>query len=780
MQNFKTNFLDTREPPYKNTISREATWSQRRLDHDRDRSSVSLPLSSILGFKPATLVILAVLGFFLAIVFSWQLGNSHVTELFAQLHLWQENPPTWLETPQVSNKYYLLLPTIVLFLLAQIIIKVSPQPRTWSRTVVVSVLLVLAIRYVLWRVMTTLNLADPLNGTFSLVLFFIEMLTMFSVCLKLSLNLKVKPRNRKADRMSVAVIQGKYTPSVDILIPTYNEPDFILRRTILGCQALDYANKKIYLLDDKRRPEMRLLAQELGCEYVTRPNNLHAKAGNLNHALPLTSGELIVVFDADFVPSKNFLTRTVGFFQDDQIALVQTSKNYYNPDPVARNLGLENLLTHEEELVYRHGQLLHDGIDSVGCHGCSFVVRRSSLEEVGGFVIDSLTEDYFTGICLSARNYRVIYLGEILSAGLSAENIADHIAQRIRWTRGTLQGFFIRANPLTIRGLNWLQRLSHFESIFYYFTSIFRIVFLLMPLIYLFFDVVPYKTTTQEMLYFFIPYYFLQLSTFAWLNYRSRSALLSDVYVVSQCFPLALTAIQTMVSPFAQGFKVTPKGTSSDRYIYNWILAAPLIVVFVITLISFGHNVSSTLTNIAESATPMAPELLGGRLLGWIWGAFNLLVISVALLIMLDVPKPDIYEWLSLRRGVKIASKNGTVWGLTTEISEGGAVIELREWRDLDRAVTLEILEEGLILQGKITHSDRSGKFPRVKVMFERLSLPQHRQLVEMLFCRPGQWKRRETPGELRSLWLLLKVLLRPLLSFGNKKTNRITSLVKS
>ena len=643
MQNIETKFLDNREPPDKNTIRRRAEWIQGRFGNYRHKSSISWFLSSILGLQPATLVLLAVLGFFLAIVFSWQLGNSHVTELFAHLHLWQENPPTWLETPQLSNKYYLLLPTIVLFLLAQIIIKVSPQPRTWSRMVVVSILLALAVRYVLWRSLTTLNLADPLNGTFSLVLFFIEMLTIFSVCLQLCLNLKAKPRHREADRISVAVIEGKYTPSVDILIPTYNEPDFILRRTILGCQALDYANKKIYLLDDKRRTEMRLLAQELGCEYITRPDNRHAKAGNLNHALPLTSGELIVVFDADFVPTKNFLTRTVGFFQDEQIALVQTHKIYYNPDPIARNLGLENELTEEEEINFRYYQLLRDSIESGTCCGCSFVTRRSALEEVGGFVTDSLSEDYFTGVRLSAQDYRVIYLSESLSAGLSAEKIADFIAQRMRWTRGTLQAFFIQANPLTIPGLSPLQRLAHFEGILMWYSSVFRVVFLLMPLVYLFLDVVPYKTTTQESLYFFIPYYFLLLSTIAWLNYRSRSALLSDIYNVAQCFPLALTAIQTMFSPFSQGFKVTPKGTSSDRYSYNWTLAAPLIVVFVLTILSFGHNMSSTLGNIAESGTPMDAELLGGIFLGWIWGAYNLLVIIVALLIMLDVPKPEIY-----------------------------------------------------------------------------------------------------------------------------------------
>jgi cellulose synthase (UDP-forming) len=380
------------------------------------------PRASIFQLQTATLVMLGIIGFFGAIATSWFLGEDNISGFFAQLHLWQENPPAWIEIPQVSQPYYLLVPTAVLFLLAQAIMKLSPQPRTWARTVVVLILLALTVRYVLWRSLTTLNVANPLDGVFSLGLFLIEILTLFFISIQLYLNLKVKHRHKEADRMSVAVIEGKYTPSVDIFIPTYNEPEFILKRTIVGCQALDYANKRIYLLDDKRRNEMRSLAQELGCEYITRPDNRHAKAGNLNHALPLTSGELIVVFDSDFIPTQNFLTRTVGFFQNSQIALVQTHKSFYNRDPVARNLGLENVLTEEEEMTYRYQQLLRDAIETVVCCGTSFVVRRSALEEIGGFVTDSLCEDYFTGINLSSRGYRVIYLGESLSAGLSAEN----------------------------------------------------------------------------------------------------------------------------------------------------------------------------------------------------------------------------------------------------------------------------------------------------------------------------------------------------------------------
>ncbi|MBE9167840.1 glycosyltransferase [Pleurocapsales cyanobacterium LEGE 06147] len=737
--------------------------------------SILLPRASLFQLQTATLVMLGILGFFGAIATSWLLGESTISAFFAQLHFWQENPPIWIQVPQVSHPYYLLVPTAVLFLLAQGIMKLSPQPQTWARTVVVTILLALTVRYVLWRSLTTLNLANPLDGVFSLGLFLIEILIILFSSIQLYLNLKVKHRYQEADRMSIAVIQGEYTPSVDIFIPTYNEPEFILRRTILGCQGLEYANKKIYLLDDKRRDRMRSLAYELGCEYITRPDNRHAKAGNLNHALPLTSGELVVVFDSDFIPTKNFLTRTVGFFQNPQIALVQTHKSFYNRDPIARNLGLEKVLTEEEEITYRYQQLLRDAIATVVCCGTSFVVRRSALEEVGGFVTDSLCEDYFTGINLSSKGYRVIYLGESLSAGLSAENIADFMAQRMRWTRGTLQGFFIKANPLTIPGLQWVQRLGHFDSFFFYFTPIFRVIFLLMPIVYSLLRVVPYQLNIEELLYFFVPFYVLQLSTFSWLNSRSRSALLSDIYTVAQCFPLALTAIQTMFSPFSKGFRVTPKGTSSDRFTYNWTLALPLIVVLLLTIVSFGYYLFSTLGNMAGSAASIDGKLIGGIIVTGMWSVYNLLIIGIALLIMLDVPKPDIYDWLPLRRGVKLTSANGTVWGMTTELSEGGAEIELRRWIHLDRFVTLEIPEEGLTLPGKITHSERSGKFPRVRVMFEPLSLSQHRRLVEILFCRPGQWTQRETPGELRSLWILLTVLLKPLNFIGKKKILAVT-----
>lgn len=728
----------------------------------------------------ATLVLGGIILIAAIIVLLWAVGNGQINEIFAYLDSLQNRPPFWVEAPMTMSQF-LLAPAIICFVTALIITKVSPKPCNWTRVVVILILLGLTVRYVLWRSLSTLNLSTPLNGTISIALFSLEMLTMFSMSLQLFLMLKVTNRKREADRLSAQVIEQSFNPTVDIFIPTYDEPAFILKRTIIGCQAIDYEPKKVYLLDDTRRPEIKQLAQELGCEYLTRPDNLHAKAGNINHALPLTNGEFIVIFDADFVPTRNFLQRTLGFFQDDNVALVQTPQTFYNSDPIARNLGLEQILTPEEEVFYRQLQPIKDAAGSVVCSGTSFVVRRQALTEIGGFVTDSLSEDYFTGIRLSAKGYRLVYLDEKLSAGLAAENIAAHATQRLRWARGTLQAFFIKSNPLTIPGLSLIQRLAHLEGLLHWFTSIASVFFLLMPLAYAFLNVIPIRATTDEFLYFFLPYYVTQLTVFSWLNFQSRSAILSGVYGLVLAFPLAITVIKVMFNPFSKGFKVTPKGTKSDRFSFNWKLAFPLLILFIFTAISLWSNLCAcAIAAIQES--PQMTEQLKGLNLGWIWSSYNLITLGAALLILLDAPKPDLHEWFQLRRIVKIQLQptedrvkfipSLLCWGVTNCISEMGVYISLTQ-SGMPRLhpgetipVELEIVEENLSLSGQIVSSKFGNNFPVIKVEFEQLTLSQQRKLTTLLFCRPGQWQRRKTPGELQSLWLLIKILLRPKILF--------------
>ncbi|AFZ51661.1 glycosyltransferase [Dactylococcopsis salina] len=718
----------------------------------------------LLRLRLATLILIGIITIGAGISIAWFAGEGTITELFEQLNQFQANPPQLLEAPMNTSNKYLLIPTFILLAFAFIVTKIIPTPRGWARFVIIIILLSLTIRYLFWRV-TTINLDDPLNGTISLTLFALEMLVVVSSAIQLFLMLKIKNRSPQADQLQEAVRKKEFRPTVDILIPSYDEPEFILRRTIMGCQAINYEPKTVYLLDDTRRPHIKKLTEELGCEYLTRPTNEHAKAGNLNNALPKTNGELIVVFDADFVPTSNFLERTVGFFQDEKMALVQTPQSFYNADPIAHNLGLEDILTPEEEVFYRQIQPIKDGAGSVVCSGTAFIVRRKALEEAGGFVTESLSEDYFTGIRLSAQGYHLAYLDEKLSAGLAAENIGAHITQRIRWARGTLQAFFIEANPLIIKGLSIKQRLAHLEGLLHWFTSFSRIFFLLMPLAYSFLQVLPLKTTIEEVIYFFLPFYLVQLTVFSWLNCRSRSGILSDVYSLVSAFPLAITVIQVMIRPFSSGFKVTPKGVKGEQKIrFNWILALPLVILFILSAISLWRCLGMAFLHTNHDWR-----------LGWVWSGYNLLMLGIALLILLDIPSQDVYQWFNLRRIVAVKLGRETIWGVTTKLSEVGLEMTLTHQLELppnleSYEVELELVEEKIKLQGVITVLEKSDDFPRLKIQLENLTTEQHRQLVELLFCRPGQWLSRSSPGEIQSLFLLFRILIRPHFLFRNRQ----------
>jgi cellulose synthase (UDP-forming) len=151
------------------------------------------------------------------------------------------------------------------------------------------------------------------------------------------------------------------------------------------------------------------------------------------------------------------------------------------------------------------------------------------------------------------------------------------------------------------------------------------------------------------------------------------------------------------------------------------------------------------------------------------WSAYNLAMIAIALLILLDVPRPDPNAWFDLRRVICLTpdAPSQPWWGITTLISEGGADVALTQLPHptvlaVGTPLHLTIAEENLTLTGQVVRLGRQGEFPTVRVQFDPPPLAQQRRLVEMLFCRPGQWKHWDSPGELQSLGLLLKILLRP------------------
>ncbi|WP_338440820.1 glycosyltransferase family 2 protein [Synechococcus elongatus IITB4] len=677
--------------------------------------------------------------------------------------------------PEGTTLENLLYPAFVWLGITFLLKELSPKPTFWPRLITSVGIAILGIRYELWRFFGSLNLDDPLNGTLSVLLFFAELLTVINTIAFFLHTIFSLDRSQEADILSQAVISQAYQPSVDVILPTYNEGVDILRRSVIACQAMDYANKKVFLLDDTRRPEVRALAVELGCGYFDRPDNKHAKAGNINHALPSLSGELLVVFDADFVPSKNFLIRTVGFFQDPKTGLLQTPQHFFNEDPISVNLGLEGVLNNEQTLFFRFIQPSRDYFNSVVCCGTCFVIRRSALDEIGGIPTESITEDYFTSIKLQTHGYRVKYLNEALAAGLAPETISAYINQRLRWGQGTLQSLFTDSNFLKVPGLKWQERLSQSLSIIYWFLSIPRMIFLIIPLAFLLFGLAPLRATVNEILYFFLPYYVANIMAFSWLTEGRRSAFWSDVYETIICVPMSITILRTLISPTGKPFKVTPKGdTNSDGITINWALITPLLTVMLLSVVGI------LLRSSRLQETNVNPDSLAINL---VWAVYNLSLLLICILVAIDVPQRRHTRFLraepcELCLGAVVFS------GVTEDLSEEGGRILLTRFEGLvnEESEAPQTTLEGLFrlrspspladmpIHAEVRWHDRRALAAlryeaavtevEVRLYFSNLTLPEQRRLIPYLYCQLGQWQDLQVP-EFKTAWAMLSSVFR-------------------
>lgn len=635
----------------------------------------------------------------------------------------------------------ILFPTIVCAAFVAAVMLFSPSGNPWARVVVIALLVALYSVYMAYRLFTTLNLSTGWNALFSILFLGAEVMIYIK---SLSANLQMlwlKDRTPEATRLAGLVASGDYLPEVDIFLPSYSEPVEILRRSILGCQSLRYPRKNIYLLDDQRRPQMRALAEELGCHYRDRPDNRHAKAGNMNAALPTTHGELIAVFDADFVPTADFLERTVGFFMDEKVGLVQTPQNFYSVDAVSRNLGLPNVITEEQQVFFRAAQPGRDTFGAPICHGTSFVIRRIALAEIGNFPGETLSEDWATSIKLQAAGYRCLYLNELLSAGAAAEFTSEFVTQRLRWARGTLQCFFASTNPLTVPGLTLTQRLLHLCGPIHYLPFVSRFFCLLLPLLYLFCGIVPIDTSAELLLFFFLPYCVTQVLALSWLTRGHRSAFWSEVYETMLCFPMTLTVFSTLLRPFGKPFKVSAKGDTKAELTFCRTLGVPLLLMLGL----YAVAIAFALAHAADYPSKSVLVLVLG------WSGYSVVLLWLSLQASFDVPQPS--TALRFKHALPATlfevGQPRELW--LRELSDVDAVLAGPDLPATGAELALSIPAVGLERVPVALSAEAMG----VVLRFEDLTIPQQRALVAALYCRPGQWDDRGV-GEHVTFWHFL------------------------
>jgi cellulose synthase (UDP-forming) len=698
--------------------------------------------------------------------------------------------PLYLQTP------YTLLALLPLAIVILVCLSLRWIPSTnTTRGVLKSILLILGIRYFIWRTVVTLNFSQPISAVFSLILYGAEAIAFLSFFLYTlqSIHTSTDERTKQADAFA-STVGTTFNPKIDVLIPTHNEDVSILRRTVMGCQAMNYENKTIYILNDgydpdepikseERNQKLNSLATELGCEYIYFTENKDRKAGNLNNALEKTDGELILVMDADFIPYHHFLTRTLGFFAPDfpeRVDLVQTPQHFYNPDYHCRNLGLEGVLPNDMEHFYRLLQPNRDKGNGVICCGSSYVVRRTPLLQIDGFYPRCCVEDFQTSLRLLCQGARIVFLNEVLSAGEAPRTYREFINQRLRWLQGNLQVYFCGQDIPIWTKLNWIQRSYLISQGINCLQSVLRIVFLISPLLSLTTGISPLVVPWQPTCFFFLPFWMLLVVTYGWAAKYRVSYFWNEIYEVVFCFPALKMLISLLWhrSPFIQiSTKVTQKQEQINYKQYNTQYTWPLWILFSTTVCLGLIRALGMHFGIWKHLNHNTPVLV-------FWLLYNSLILVVAILSSIDqletrTKSGDRFP-IQAYCQIKINS-NPTelpITAITKNISEGGACLWLEPKYKFRRAeiliLTFSNISQSLSLQSQVIECSSNLERTILRVAFcdlqseQYLSLEQHRHLVQILYTQV-QDQQPKPPTTIRAALAVLQavLMLRPLM---NKK----------
>lgn len=412
-----------------------------------------------------------------------------------------------------------------------------------ARQLVVWATIVVTLWYMWWR----LDTFNPEYPIFSRVLYGAEWFGFLTLVLHYFMVSRLTIREAPLPDAGLMV---------DVFVPSFNEPIEVVRRTLVNAIAMEYPHTT-YLLDDGDRLEMRNLARELGCEYIRRDDNEHAKAGNLNNALRQTHGEFIAIFDADHAPKSTFLVRTLGYFQDPKVAFVQTPQDFYNLDSYQHRVRHKSgKVWSEQSLFFRVIQRGKDYWNSAFFCGSCAIIRRSALDAIGGIATGTITEDLHTSIKLHKDGYKSVYHSESLALGIAPSQVEPFLKQRIRWGQGAMH-VWRKEGVIFNRHLTLAQKLNYVASMIIYFDGWQKAIFYLTPIVVLFTGMMPLVTNTEDFLIHFVPFFVLSIWCFEELGRGYGEMLFVEQYNMARCAAFCFSTLAIFKSN--KKFRVTNK-----------------------------------------------------------------------------------------------------------------------------------------------------------------------------------------------------------------------------
>jgi cellulose synthase (UDP-forming) len=387
---------------------------------------------------------------------------------------------------------------------------------------------------------------------------------------------------------------GDQPPTMDVFITAYGEDPELVRRTVRAARDMTLAHQT-WVLDDGDSDELERVCRAEGVGYLRRHEHKHAKAGNVNAALARTNGEFVVIFDADHVPEPDFLIQVLPHFQDPEVAFVQSPQYFVN------RVNLVSRGSAEAQRIFY--ELVCPGknrFNAAFCVGTNVMFRRAALDEIGGIWTGSNSEDIWTSVELHRRDWKSIYVPQVLARGLSPQDVPSYLKQQLRWASGgfevLLHGRLFRPN----NGLTIDQRLQYLFTGTHYLLSAAMLTFMLLPATYLLFELSPIRTDAWTWVVHYVPFYFMVMLV-TWL--QSGGFKLSAIVASIGAVPVHVRALLATLRGKPATWRATNSGGGSTRSL--WVVLPHLTLLLI--------NATGIAVGLAVMADP-APTWLS---VGW-------------------------------------------------------------------------------------------------------------------------------------------------------------------
>ncbi|MGI6176694.1 MAG: glycosyltransferase family 2 protein [Christensenellales bacterium] len=612
------------------------------------------------------------------------------------------------------------------------------------RTILLACVAITSIIYIGWRIFFTLPFRFGVLATiFGIALVVAEAIAVVEALVHYR-NMQAAESPEKPD------IPAHMYPHVDILVATHSEDTNLLYKTLNGCLHLKYPDRKkvhIYLCDDTNRAEMKQLAQQMGVGYFGMAHNDDAKAGNLNNALAQTDSPLVVTFDADMIPTSDFLMETVPFFslpkmiredgvwrertpeeidEKERIGFIQTPQSFYNADLFQFNLYADKNIPNEQDFFFREINIGRNRTNSVVYAGSNTVISREALEEVGGIRTGTITEDFATGLDIQTAGYTTYAISKVVAHGLAPKDYKSLIKQRQRWARGCVQvlrsfRFLFSSLPIRAKG-------SYMICFLYWWTFFRRFIYIISPILFVVFGIVVVDCSIWELLFIWLPAYLIYNRAKRVMSGNIRTVRWSNI-VDAVMFPyLVIPVIAETFGIRMRKFSVTPKGKTSSRNSHIKYAIPHMILA--------GLSVAGLVFCIRDF---IIWQSYGGIIIFY-WLVVNLYTLLNA--IVLIAGRINYRSDERFYASVPVVLDTGTLKfeGETADLSENGVAVllEKSEYLPYEDPILVELFykEYSARLMAKVLHVQQVGEFWKYSMKITEITESNRQQYLQIVFDR--------------------------------------------